>query len=56
MTMTDSQLKKFFNQLLRDEHDFDDLSIAIALFTAMGKFDRLIEVEEENFERRVSER
>lgn len=44
MKMTDSQMEKFFNSLLRDEHDFDDFSIAIALLVALGKFDgQLIE-------------
>lgn len=29
MKMTDSQMKKFFNSLLRDEHDFDDFSMLL---------------------------
>lgn len=56
MKMTDSQMKKFFNSLLRDEHDYDDLSIAISLLVALGKFDDQLELEPELFEKRVSER
>lgn len=56
MKMTDSQMKKFFNSLLRDEHDFDDVSIAIGLLTALGAFDKKLELEDEKFENRISER
>lgn len=56
MKMTDSQMKKFFNSLLRDEHDFDDFSIAIGLLTALGAFDEKLELEDEKFENRISER
>lgn len=58
MKMTDSQMKKFFNSLLRDEHDFDDFSIAIGLLVALGCFDEklCLEIENEKFENTISER
>lgn len=34
--MTDSEMKRFFNNLLRDEHDLDDTEIAIALLAAVA--------------------
>lgn len=34
--MTDSEMKKFFDNLLRDEHDFNDTEIAIALLAAVA--------------------
>lgn len=33
--MTDSQMKRFFDNLLRDENDLDDTEIAIALLAAV---------------------
>lgn len=54
--MTDSQMKKFFDSLVRDEHDFDDLSISIAMLVALGKFDKYLDIEPDRFETRVSER
>lgn len=33
--MTDSEMKRFLDNLLRDEHDFDDTEIAIALLAAV---------------------
>lgn len=33
--MTDSEMKRFLDNLLRDEHDFDDAEIAIALLAAV---------------------
>ncbi len=57
MKMTDSQMKKFFNRLLRDEHDYDDLSIAMAMLAALGAFDDRLDIEEDQkFENTVSER
>lgn len=57
MKMTDSQMKKFFNSLLRDEHDYDDLSIAMAMLAALGAFDDRLGIEEnQNFENKVSDR
>lgn len=58
MKMTDSQMKKFFNSLLRDEHDYDEVSIAMAMLAVLGVFDNSIDLEEEDepFEKRVSER
>lgn len=56
MKMTDSQMKKFFNSLLRDEHDFDDFSIAIGLLAAIGAFDEKLELEDEKIENRISKR
>lgn len=34
--MTDSEMKRFLDNLLRDEHDFDDTEIAIALLAAVA--------------------
>lgn len=34
--MTDREMKKFFDNLLRDEHDLDDTEIAIALLAAVA--------------------
>lgn len=34
--MTDSEMKRFFDSLLRDEHDFDDTEIAIALIAVVA--------------------
>lgn len=56
MKMTDSQMKKFFNSLLRDERDYDDLSIALSLLAALGKFDEYLDIEPEHYEKIVSER
>lgn len=33
--MTDSEMKRFLDNLMRDEHDFDDTEIAIALLAAV---------------------
>lgn len=38
--MTDSEMKRFLDNLLRDEHDFDDTEIAIALLAAVKMANR----------------
>lgn len=44
--MTDSEMKKIFEDLLRDENDLNDIEIAVTMLTvmAMDKYDELAKV------------